>query len=89
MIGLKFLFDRGTFLNIVLEESKAREIITAFLSGNLDKILGQTDNPLGLWAIKSDTIVAIHSVPLDQQPVVQQAPQVPSPFPWMGASGRN
>jgi hypothetical protein len=86
-IGLRFLMADGLFLNWVVSQYEAKQIISGFMNGSLKPIVGNPDAPFGGgWSVRVESVRAIHTVPLEQMqqaappPGQQQAPaygQVP------------
>ena len=66
-VGLKFLLDGFSFVQIVLKEEEAKQIVLGYIAGSLKPIIGGTENTLGggVWAVQTSVIRAIHSVPVE------------------------
>lgn len=75
MIGLRFLFNGGTFLNVLMPVEEAKTLVRRWASGDFalrgkKRITGGE----GGWAVAVDSIAAIH--------LVADAPQsMPNAFP--------
>lgn len=75
LTGLRFLFNGGTFLNILMPVEEAKALIRRWVSGELalrgeKRITGGE----GGWAVAVDSIAAVH--------LVADAPQqMPNAFP--------
>lgn len=75
MVGLRFLFNGGTFLNVLMPVEEAKTLIRRWASGDFalrgeKRITGGE----GGWAVALDSIAAIH--------LVVDAPQsMPNAFP--------
>lgn len=69
-IGLKFILERS-FLQIIVTEMEAKHIVDGFLQGSLKPRIGSStvsqDIGGGSWAVNTASIVAIHTVPIEQQ----------------------
>jgi hypothetical protein len=75
LTGLRFLFNGGTFLNVLMPVEEAKTLVRRWASGDLalrgeKRITGGE----GGWAVALDSIAAIH--------LVADAPQqMPNAFP--------
>jgi hypothetical protein len=75
LTGLRFLFNGGTFLNVLMPVEEAKTLVRRWASGDLalrgeKRITGGE----GGWAVSLDSIAAIH--------LVADAPQqMPNAFP--------
>lgn len=76
-VGIRFLLNQGgTFLDTILSEQEARQIVNDWSSGQMalqktSKLNGTQPNGV-MWAVKVDSISAIHTILLD---TVQQQNQ--------------
>lgn len=79
--GLRFLFEHGAFFQVVMSEDEAKNLLHLWHMGNCrGKITGPG------WVANLDSVVAIHTVPLEQAPVQI----MPGPIsPWLKGSGLN
>lgn len=89
LMGIRFIFDMGSALDIVLTETECKTIIDGWLKGELKPIIGNpnmgiNDNPNG-WAVRSEMIRGICMLPLQPQGQVQ--PATPQQFGTFNASG--
>ncbi len=73
MIGLRFLLQGGQFFQAVLSQREAQEIITNWMTGTYalkgKTTIGSMDFPSaygGIWAVRLDTIVGIHTMEMEQ-----------------------
>ncbi len=67
-IGLQFLLEHGAFVRVVVAEEEARQIVDGFQNGRLKPILTGT-NQFGSWAVRVEHVQAIHTMPVEQQPI--------------------
>lgn len=63
VIGLRFLIQYGQFFQVILPEDTAKNYIALFQAKSLPPVIGGHDLN-GSWAIASDKILGIHTVPI-------------------------
>lgn len=82
-IGLRFILEHGSFLQVVTTASEAAQLIQDWASGQArlkDRLTFHGTNQFGSWAVKTDSIRGIHTFSLEQaqQQFPQQATLTPS-----------
>ena len=87
LIGIRFILSNGAFINALLTESDGRVLIRSWKSGEFilkgKLIIGSDDYTKFQkddWAVKVDTIMAIHTFDLTQQMQQAQPEQRRYPF---------
>ena len=89
--GLKFILEFGSFIQVIIPEDEAKQIILAWKAGKLEPVIGSHNQQgpggfSGGWAVRVDTIRAIHTFDPYQQ---QSQPQGQAPSYWGKGSGLN
>ncbi len=72
LVGLRFLLQHGSFLNIATHEAHARELVRQWIAGKNNLIMGDGDFKAGPWGVKADTIVGMHTFDLQATAQMQQ-----------------
>lgn len=95
LIGLRFVLNYGGNIITIVPQAIALSLMEGWKHGQLPPILDsdtcQAPREHGIWAIKSDQILALHTVDLNQlqQPAaVQQQGAMPRPPQVPPMSGR-
>ena len=85
---LRFLLEHGAFMQIIVPEAEARQIIQGWIAGSLKQIMGNPDLTVGGWAVRVSAIIGIHLVTNEGVQVVppNQFPREPQ-NPWLTSSG--
>lgn len=65
-VGLRFVLRDASFINTVVSEQKAHEIIDWWVKGTLPVVIGDAGNPHGPWAVSTKDIQAMHTFDLAQ-----------------------
>lgn len=73
-VGIKFLLTHGSFLQVVVTEEDAKDIIEKWRKHELQDGSFSSTNAFGTWAVKGNAIIGVHTMPLEQQPVVGPQP---------------
>ena len=85
-VGLKFLLQGGLFIQVAMQQQQAESLIREWASGELRQksksVSGVCSITGSTWSVLIDSIAALHTEQLAQQPTQQN--------PWGGiGSGRN
>ncbi len=84
-VGLRFLLTHGSFMDIMMTEDQARQVVKSWASGEFrlrDKQIMTGD----IWAVKMDEVIGIHTYEIQRVP--QQQAQGPLfARPNIGGSG--
>ena len=69
-IGLRFIFDGGTYMDVAVKDEDAAKIILNHKMGKPDFMDHNQFQPpaqaFTLWSVKTASVVAMHTFPLDQ-----------------------
>ena len=79
MIGLRFILG-ASFLQVQVSEEEAKTIISDWVGGATHRVGGTGQQ--GSWAVALGAVMAIHTVPLENQAQAQQGK-------WPTFGGRN
>ena len=85
-VGIRFILQMGSFISAKVTEAKAREIVKLWISGKSPVIFGDADDKEGAWAVKTDSIMGIHTFDMDA--AMRQAQQG-TPYPPGFSGSRN
>jgi hypothetical protein len=85
VLGLKFILEGGSFLQILVPEHEAQHIIRSWLSGTLKGIIGNdgAETTGGGWGVDMSRVEAVHTIPVEQ-PATYQPPPQPRPVTPVG-----
>ena len=66
-IGLVFILEGPAWQKAVVTVKEAEEIINGFNHGEIESVIGGS-SPHGIWAVRTDKIMGIHTAPLEEKP---------------------
>ncbi len=83
--GLQFILAGGSFIRVSIPEGEALNLMSGFKVGSLKEVIGGKSTDGVDWAIRSASIIGIHTFNADMV-MNQQPPAVGSPPPqsWGG-----
>lgn len=82
-IGIKFILESNQFFMIALEKQTALDMMRNWMNGSLAPMIGaldmKTPEGTGSWAVKTSSIIAIHTFDIEE--VKRQAMGQQQPMP--------
>lgn len=90
-IGLKFILGSGNFIQVIIPEDDAKNIVMQWMNGQLEQasvsgIIGNVNasSPYGsgMWCLKVSAIEAIHSFDLEELQRQMQGSRPALGEPW-------